>query len=95
MHRNAIIIMNVGYSMHMGLKHCILLHNNIIIIYIYIYTGPTECQDGVTNDCTETCTRTVSNGTSSYECGCYEGYELNPDNTTCHGKHVCDIWVCL
>ena len=62
-----------------------LLHNSII------YTGPTECQDGVTNNCTQTCTRTISNGTSSYECGCSEGFELNSDNTTCDGEHVCEM----
>ena len=45
----------------------------------------------MTNNCTQTCTRTVSNGTSSYECGCNQGYELNPDNTTCDGKCVCDM----
>ena len=50
--------------------------------------GPTECQDGVTNNCTQTCTRIVSNGTSSYECGCKEGYELNSDNATCVGKYA-------
>ena len=53
------------------------------------FTDPTKCQDGVTNNCTETCTRSVFNGTSFYECGCCnsEGFELNPDNTTCSGKY--------
>ena len=63
-----------------------------------MHADPTECQDGVTNDCTHTCTRTVSNGSSSYECGCDEGYELSLDNATCEGMCVCDetlyvVWV--
>ena len=53
-----------------------------------IHADPTVCQDGVTNNCTQNCARSVFNGTSSYECGCREGFELNPDNTTCDGKHV-------
>ena len=54
------------------------------------HTDPTECQDGVTNNCTQNCTRTTSmNGTSSYECGCNQGYELNLDNATCDGKYAC------
>ena len=61
------------------LNHFALLHD---------CTDPTECQDGVTNNCTQTCARTTSNGTSFYECGCDEGFKLSPDNTTCDGKHV-------
>ena len=50
-------------------------------------SGPTECQDGVTNNCTQTCSRNVSqNGTSSYECGCSEGYLLNEDGAICDGN---------
>ena len=59
------------------LTHCALIHT---------LSDPTECQDGVTNNCTQNCTRTFSNGTSSYECGCSEGYRLNLDNATCDGK---------
>ena len=62
----------------------------LILIYTLACTGPTECQDGVTNDCTQNCTRSTSNKTYYYECGCNEGYELNPaDYTTCDGKHAC------
>ena len=64
--------------------HCHMHFNN----YTASCAGPTECQDGVTNNCTQTCNRTVSNGTSSYECGCYEGYELDSDNTTCVSKYM-------
>ena len=53
------------------------------------HSDPTECQDGVTNNCTQTCNRTVSNETISYECGCNEGFQLNSDGTTCDGKPVC------
>ena len=52
------------------------------------HSDPSECQDGVTNNCTQTCNRTVSNETTSYECGCDEGYQLNSDGTTCDGKPV-------
>ena len=54
------------------------------------YSDPTECQDGVTNNCTQICNRTVSNGTSFYECGCDKGFQLNSDSTTCDGKSMCN-----
>ena len=62
------------------INHCILTTASC--------AGPTECQDGITNNCTQICTRTVSNGASSYECGCNKGYKLDSDNTTCVGKHA-------
>ena len=52
------------------------------------HSDPTECQDGVTNNCTQTCNRTLSNETFTYECGCDEGYQLNSDSTTCDGKPI-------
>ena len=36
-------------------------------------TGDTECQDGVTNNCSHTCTRNHR----TYECGCHNGFSLN------------------
>ena len=44
----------------------------------------------MTNNCTQTCNRTVSNGTSSYECGCDKGFQLNSDGITCDGKPMCN-----
>ena len=46
--------------------------------------GSTECQDGVTNNCTQECTRDMDAGV--YNCSCFTGYELSNDSTTCKGK---------
>ena len=45
-------------------------------------TGPTQCQDGITNNCTQECTRDADTGV--YNCSCYSdlGYQINPDNDT-------------
>lgn len=48
-----------------------------------IMAGPSHCQDGITNNCTQNCTR--KNGT--YECSCYPGFVINstaPEE--CEGK---------
>ena len=64
----------------------------ILLYYLYLFfffffccTDLNECQDGRTNNCTQTCSRDVSNGTSSHECGCHIGYQLNEDGATCDG----------
>ena len=46
---------------------------------------PTECQQGVTNNCTQLCSRNVTDGTTTYECSCIEGY--NPIGNLCDGNH--------
>ena len=50
--------------------------------------GPSECQDSVTNNCTQVCTRSISSdGMSSYECSCDAGYVPNENNTNlCDGE---------
>ena len=63
--------------------------HTLVNVATLVCTGPTECQNGVTNDCTQTCTRSTSNETYYYECGCNDGYQLNLDYTTCDGKHAC------
>ena len=35
--------------------------------------GPNQCQDGITNNCTQNCTR--DNGV--YECSCYSGFLMS------------------
>ena len=67
---------------------CTAACNGLIILTTASCAGPTECQDGVTNNCTQTCNRTLSNETFTYECGCDEGYQLNSDSTTCDGKPI-------
>ena len=56
-----------------------LKQNNIIITSrqnFEIPVGPTECQDGVTNNYSQICTRRFLN---MYECGCNDGYLLSMD----------------
>ena len=49
---------------------------------INFITGPTQCQDGITNNCTQECTRDADTGV--HNCSCYSdlGYQINPDNDT-------------
>ena len=53
-----------------------------------VYIDPNECQEGITNNCSQICTRNVSlSGVSSYECSCYEGYsQNNTDPNLCEGE---------
>ena len=52
-----------------------------------LYVGASECQDGITNNCTQICTRNISDGISSYECSCNTGYVPNENTTNlCDGK---------
>ena len=53
-------------------------------------TGPTQCQDGVTNNCTQECSRNVTNGV--HECSCRPGYEFAlGSNSICEGStHIKD-----
>ena len=46
---------------------------NLMSIMI-LSIGPTECQDGVTNNCTQDCTRNVIAGV--HECSCKTGFEF-------------------
>lgn len=50
-----------------------------------------ECQHGITNNCTHVCTRNSSqtDGMSSYECSCNPGYVPNEnDMGTCDGMII-------
>ena len=45
-------------------------------------TDDTECQDGITNNCSQTCTR----NRSTYVCGCRHGFSLSDTSLgTCNG----------
>ena len=49
-------------------------------------TGPTECQDGVTNNCTQECAR---DNTGVYTCHCLEGYNISSDSdSVCNGTFI-------
>ena len=54
-----------------------------------LYVGPSECQDGVTNNCSQDCTRRLINESLSYEydCTCDEGYAANHFGY-CEGKNL-------
>ena len=42
----------------------------------------TDCQDGVTNDCTQICHRDTG---GMHQCYCKTGYRLQSDEATCEG----------
>ena len=61
----------------------LLLFYNIIISGLFI-TDLTQCQDGVTNNCTQKCTRDAD--TEVYNCSCHPGYQIDADHDTlCSG----------
>ena len=82
------ISMQSTVGCHALMENTVLWRLHTLCWYTLACTGPTECQDGATNDCTQTCTRSTSNETYYYECGCNDGYKLNSDYTTCDGKHA-------
>ena len=50
--------------------------------------GPSRCQDGVTNNCTQKCTR--DNVTGVHKCSCREGFKNSSGSeTVCEGKSTC------
>ena len=55
-------------------------------MHVYNYVGPFECQDGVTNNCSQGCTR---NGTifNMYKCDCDSGFAPNHFGY-CEGKKL-------
>lgn len=63
-------------------------HSFLLLKFIYLYAGTFECQDGVTNNCTQVCTRNISSDEiSAYECSCNAGYILNENDTSfCDGE---------
>ena len=73
--------------------HALCMIIVLCILYVWDYhTDKTECQEGITNNCSQTCIRNVSlSGISSYECGCYEGYSRNEIHTNlCEGILLSD-----
>ena len=55
--------------------------------YRYILLGPSQCQDGVTNNCTQNCIRNITTG--AHECSCHSGYEIQTgSDSVCEGKHA-------
>ena len=56
--------------------------NTYSTVYMYIIfdTDIDECSKN-TDNCSQTCTNTDGN----FTCGCYNGYLLDTDGTTCNG----------
>ena len=53
------------------------------IIIISFCVGQSECQDGITNECTQLCS--LDNETMNYICNCSNGYVVNTDD-----PNICD-----
>jgi hypothetical protein len=48
------------------------------------YAGINECQDGITNECTQMCSKDIE--AMTYNCSCILGYVVNEeDSNTCEG----------
>ena len=58
------------------------------------FVDPSECQDGVTNNCSQNCTRRLLNETVSheYKCICDAGFAANHFGF-CKGENLCAYWV--
>ena len=72
------------------------MHNYAwLLVWYYYCVGPTECQEGITNNCTQICTRNATmSGESSHECSCYDGYSQNDMHTNlCDGEFNCYVTV--
>lgn len=64
-----------------GIKH------NITIPLIIL--GPFECQDGVTNNCSEDCIRNqINERVYKYKCGCDLGFRKNDIVGNCEGTYI-------
>ena len=51
-------------------------------MYIIFDTDIDECSEN-TDNCSQTCT----NADGNFTCGCYNGYLLDTDGTTCNGMN--------
>ena len=55
-------------------------------------TGATQCQDGVTNNCTQGCTR--DNITGVHKCSCQEGFDVSSGSESeCKGNNYIILMV--
>ena len=58
---------------------------NINFYHDPILAGPTQCQDGVTNNCTHECTRNATTG--AHECTCRSGFDFGVgSDSMCEGE---------
>ena len=75
---NGFIIDTDGYSCD-GNFHSVLPYNNrshVVVVLLDI----DECSDGI-----HSCEQVCNNSHGTYNCLCFNGYELTSDNFTCHG----------
>lgn len=49
-----------------------------------------ECNDSSIHNCEQLCNNTLG----SFHCMCFDGYELNDDNTTCYGQPTFLCYAC-
>ena len=59
-----------------------------MLILISLHEDFDECQAERDLDPTKTfCEQGCTNSLGSYQCSCFDGYELHPDNRACLGKY--------
>ena len=76
---NVVFVIAVFKDTNSQLLHIICINHSLICPHL----ESTECQDGVTNNCSQTCTR---DDLKEHQCSCFVGYELI--DGLCTGEYV-------
>ena len=66
-------------------------HQSLTIVFCYCVNvlDPMVCQDGVTHNCTQLCTRNQTDDEIHHICGCEEGYKLDEAlDGSCIGEYM-------
>lgn len=68
-------------------KSLTVQEENVLSTCINICSGPSQCQDGVTNNCTQNCIRNATTG--AHKCSCLPGFEFQMgSDSVCEGKSI-------
>ena len=93
---NTVLILKVAITVAVMMDIYWLIMNSIVTVSTHtIYCSSflldiNECVDS-NGGCHQLCNDTDG----SYECSCYEGYQLVPDDITCEGVYISIVWQYL